>query len=280
LEPARFIGKVAWNPQARRSWRWAERSAWVLGLACVTVWGAVHVAGWAGARSDLDRFAALQASVSQQQDGVPQEVPAPDVSLWDAERIAAWRTSLEQAAPSPLAVLRIPKLSLEVAVLPGTDDFVLNRAVGHIEGTALPGTDGNSAIAGHRDGFFRGLKDIESGDGIEIDTLRGRETYRVEAMWVVEPEDVWVLDATPVRSLTLVTCYPFYFVGSAPHRYIVRAVLAGDSIVPTGARRGPGSWLAHPRLGRGGLPPQLAVAVHRVRWSFHPPFGAWSSQTR
>ena len=101
---------------------------------------------------------------------------------------------------------------LEVAVLLGTDDFTLNRAVGHIEDTALPGTDGNSGIAGHRDGFFRGLKDIAPGDAIELETLRGKEVYRVERTWVVDPEDVSVLDATPRRSLTLVTCYPFYHI--------------------------------------------------------------------
>jgi sortase A len=245
----------------------AERSAWTLGLVCLAVWGAFQVAGRAGARSDLERFAALQASASQLQAAVPQQVPVPDLSLWDAERIDLWRDSLRLEAPPPLAVLRIPKIRVEVAVLPGTDEFVLNRAVGHIPGTALPGTDGNSAIAGHRDGFFRGLKDLEAGDGIEIDTLRGRETYLVEAMWVVDPEDVWVLDATPGRSITLVTCYPFYFIGSAPHRYIVRAVLADGGVVPTGARRGPGSWLS----------PQLAV--HRVPLSFHAPFGAWRSET-
>ena len=96
--------------------------------------------------------------------------------------------------------------------------------MGHIDDTALPGTDGNSGIAGHRDGFFRGLKDIGPGDAIELETLRGKEVYRVERTWVVDPEDVSVLDPTPTRSLTLVTCYPFYHVGPAPQRYIVRAV--------------------------------------------------------
>ena len=134
--------------------------------------------------------------------------------------------ALNEPAPPPLAVLRIPKIRLEVAVLPGTDDFTLNRAVGHIEDTALPGTDGNSGIAGHRDGFFRGLKDIEPLDAIELETLRGKELYHVERTWVVTPEDVSVLDATPKRSITLVTCYPFYHVGPAPQRYIVRAALA------------------------------------------------------
>ena len=99
--------------------------------------------------------------------------------------------------------------------------------MGHVENTALPGTDGNSGIAGHRDGFFRGLKDIGPGDAIELETLRGKkEVYRVERIWVVDPEDVSVLDPTPTRSLTLVTCYPFYHVGPAPQRYIVRAVRA------------------------------------------------------
>ena len=97
-------------------------------------------------------------------------------------------------------------------------------AVGHIEDTAAPGADGNTGIAGHRDGFFRGLKDITTGDAIELDTLNGKQIYRVERTWVVDPEDVSVLDPTPSRALTLVTCYPFYYVGPAPQRFIVRAV--------------------------------------------------------
>jgi len=125
-----------------------------------------------------------------------------------------------------------------VAILPGTDEFVLNRGLGHIEETALPGTSGNSGIAGHRDGFLRGLKDVAVGDAVELETLQGRQIYRVERMWVVEPEDVSVLDPTPVQSLTLVTCYPFYFIGSAPQRFIVRAVRAEEASV-VNVDRGP-----------------------------------------
>ena len=153
----------------------------------------------------------------------------PDMTLWDLKRVTAWRATLTQQAPPPLAILRIPRLRIEVAVLPGTDEFVLDRGVGHIEDTALPGTDGNSGIAGHRDGYFRGLKDIATGDAVEIETLNGREMYHVERTWLVNPEEVSVLDPTPVRSLTLVTCYPFYFIGSAPQRFIVRAV-RGDAV--------------------------------------------------
>jgi sortase A len=126
-------------------------------------------------------------------------------------------------------VLRIPKIRLEVPVLPGTDDRTLDRAVGHITGTAQPGATGNMGIAGHRDGFFRGLSAITPGDVIEVDTIKGKDVYRVERTWVVEPEEVSVLEPTSTPTLTLVTCYPFYFIGSAPHRFIVRAARAGDT---------------------------------------------------
>jgi sortase A len=131
---------------------------------------------------------------------------------------------------APLAVLRIPRIDLEVAVLEGTSEVTLNRAVGHIEETAVPGMSGNSGIAGHRDGFFRGLKDLGIGDSIELDTLQRKQIYRVERTWIVNPEDVSVLDPTSTQAITLVTCYPFYFVGSAPQRYIVRAVRVEPSL--------------------------------------------------
>ncbi len=114
-------------------------------------------------------------------------------------------------------------------IVEGTDDDSLNRAVGHIAGTSKPGMEGNSGIAGHRDGFFRGLKDIAQGDVIQLETLGATQSYRVERTWIVDPEDVSVLDSTPTRSLTLVTCYPFYFIGSAPRRFIVRAALAAQT---------------------------------------------------
>ena len=166
--------------------------------------------------------------------------PPPDQALWSPQRIAAWQKAADEPFPAPLAVLRIPKIRLEVAVLPGTDDRTLDRGAGHIEDTALPGAPGNSGIAGHRDGFFRGLKDIGPGDVIELDTLAGQQIFRVERTWVVDPEDVSVLDPTPASSLTLVTCYPFYFIGSAPQRFIVRAVRVNDTTI-TAALRPPRS---------------------------------------
>jgi len=127
-----------------------------------------------------------------------------------------------------MALLRIPRSQLEVAILEGTDDLSLNRAVGHIAGTARPGDSGNIGIAGHRDGFFRGLKDVSTGDTIEIMTQRGETTYVIDQITIVNPTDVSVLAPRARSSVTLVTCYPFYFVGSAPQRYIVQASLAGS----------------------------------------------------
>jgi len=196
----------------------AERVCWIVGLLGLIVWGAFQVETTIRTRHDLERFAALQV--------VAPHGGTLDQSTWSSARVSAWHEALGDPAPQPLAVLRIPKIRLEVPVLPGTDEHTLDRAVGHIDETAAPGTVGNSGIAGHRDGFFRGLKDIATGDVIELDTLRGTGVYHVERTWVVDPEDVSVLDATSTQTVTLVTCY---YVGAAPRRFIVRGVFAGDS---------------------------------------------------
>lgn len=198
-------------------WLLAERLTWAVAIASLCVWGFFQLARAGGARQEVARFEALRAS------GL-REAAAPDLRLWSPERIDAWRGTLAQSAPAPLGLLRIDRIGLEVPVLPGTDEWTLNRSVGHIAETALPGGDGNSGIAGHRDGFFRGLKDVRVGDTLEVETLKGKHTYRIEKIWIVQPEDVSVLDPTPAPSVTLVTCYPFYYIGSAPQRYIVRAV--------------------------------------------------------
>jgi sortase A len=199
--------------------RITEWTSWTVGLVGIAWWGTFQVGGAISTKSDLERFAALR--------NVVIEAPAPDQSLWSPESIAAWRKALGAPAAPPLAVLRIAKIRLEVAVLPGTEDLTLDRAVGHIEGTAAPDGGGNIGIAGHRDSFFRGLKDIAPGDLIELVSLRDTVVYRVEQTWIVDPTDVSVLDPTDTKALTLVTCYPFYFVGPAPRRFIVRAVPAG-----------------------------------------------------
>jgi sortase A len=200
--------------------RWLERTCWTVGVAALTLWAVFTWSGRMGAQHELRTFAAHRLET-----GEPSALRI-DQRLWSPKRMAAWRDTLAREAPVALAVLRVPRLDLEVAVLPGTDEWTLNRAVGHIENTPMPGATGNSGIAGHRDGFFRVLKDVQVGDRIDLETREDRLAYRVERVWIVKPEDVWVLDETSSASLTLVTCYPFYFAGSAPERFIVRAVRA------------------------------------------------------
>jgi sortase A len=119
--------------------------------------------------------------------------------------------------------MEILRLGVSVVVVEGTGEVTLRRAAGHIEGTALPGQPGNVGIAGHRDSFFRPLKNIQRNDVIILTTSRGQFRYRVVSTKVVSPADVAVLNPDGTEVLTLVTCYPFYFIGSAPSRFIVRA---------------------------------------------------------
>lgn len=150
----------------------------------------------------------------------------PDTTLWSPGRVDDYEASLKADFDLPEGVLRIPKISLAVPVLQGTDDLTLNRAVGRIPGTARIGASkGNLGIAGHRDSFFRGLKDVGPGDTIELETLWNTLTYQISDITITTPEDVSVLQRSDDGMLTLVTCYPFYFVGHAPKRYIVTAVL-------------------------------------------------------
>jgi len=150
---------------------------------------------------------------------------AVNLRLWGAKRIAAYRDSLARQFSPPIAVLRAPTVGIEVPVFDGTDELVLNRGAGRITGTARPGEPGNVGIAGHRDGFFRALKDIAVGDSVTLDIGTDVTEYVIASIKVVTPADVTVLERTSTPSLTLVTCYPFYFVGDAPRRYIVRGVL-------------------------------------------------------
>ena len=133
--------------------------------------------------------------------------------------------SSRSRAEVPLAILRIAKIHLEAPVFDATDDITLNHGVGQIAGTALPGEKGNVGIAGHRDGFFRNLKDLSRGDVIELETTTSSELYVVDSVLVTGPDDVSVLRPREAQSLTLVTCYPFNFVGPAPRRFIVEASL-------------------------------------------------------
>ena len=135
--------------------------------------------------------------------------------------------------------IEIARLGLSVIVVEGDDGKILRRAAGHVPGTALPGQAGNVGITAHRDTFFRPLRNIRLEDVITLTTLQGEYRYRVVSTEVVTPNDVAVLDPTGGDILTLVTCHPFYFVGAAPNRFIVRAERVKDeravSMIRTGS---------------------------------------------
>ena len=219
------------------AFRRVEALSWAAGLALLGIWATGRLVGNALEQRDLHRFEFLRQATTE---AVATQAPNPQIStksmdqtLWAAERVRAYERALKVEAPPALGVLRISRIGLEVPILPGTEEWTLDRAVGWIQGTARPGEPGNVGIAGHRDGFFRALKDVKPGDTIELATLGAAQIFRIETIRIVSPNDVAVLTPTLKPTLTLVTCFPFYFVGPAPDRYVVRATLASDRSSPS-----------------------------------------------
>jgi len=213
--------------------RRTERLLLVIGLAMLAIYVAARVYSAVLSRAEVSRFKTERIRVANGAGSIDLQASAPDFSLWSQKRIKDYEDSLAaQFAPAD-GVLRVPKINVEVPVLEGTDDLTLNRGVGRIPGTGEVGENGNIAIAGHRDGFFRGLKDINLGDTIEMLTASRTDTYIIDRIFITDPSDVSALVPRARPSLTLVTCYPFYFVGSAPKRFIVQATLADSSLAST-----------------------------------------------
>jgi sortase A len=209
-----------------------ERIFFKTGFALLAMWGAATIHGIVFSRAALAEFHANQATKAGSSSPVQRSLassPEVDFASWSIKRVQAYRDSFLEKVDAPLAVLRIPKIHLEVPVFNGTDDTTLNRGVGRIVGTAQVGAGGNLGIAGHRDGFFRGLKNVAQGDVIELARSGQIDFYVIDGIQIVNPKDVSVLYSTPAPSLTLVTCFPFYYAGSAPQRYIVRASLRSSS---------------------------------------------------
>lgn len=201
--------------------RVTELSAWIVGIALLGGYATARVSLDAAGAAGVESFRAAEHAVVST--GIAS-IPAVDQSLWSEQRINAYHAAAAGTG-TPLGVLRIPALRLEVPIWPGTSEASLNLGAGHIEGTTELGGDGNIGLAAHRDGFFRSLKDIVIDDELVLE-LAGRErVFRVVGLAVVSPQATEVLAATPVPSVTLVTCHPFYFAGHAPRRYIVRAEL-------------------------------------------------------
>ena len=163
-------------------------------------------------------------------DTVLSSFSKPDQSLWDATQIKDYEAALKADYPPPLGLLIINDLNIEVPIYNGTEEHILDRGAGRIKGMAKMNEDGNLGISAHRDSFFRGLKDIEPGDVVLVQSAFGVEKYAVSDINIVPKADVSVLAPVDQKTLTLVTCYPFYHVGAAPQRYIVTALPVPDLI--------------------------------------------------
>jgi sortase A len=210
------------TPGSRRIASWAERSLWALGLSLLGYWGWSQAAiRFEQARLEQSLFGAhpAVASTMGDEDALASDLPA---------------TAPEATAPvlepgTPVALIEIPRVEVHAMVVEGVDDHALKRAAGHLPGTALPGANGNSVVAAHRDTLFAGLRHVRLGDRVTMRTDQQLYSYRVSAIDVVTPRSVHVLDPTPEPSLTLITCFPFDYVGPAPMRYVVTAVLDGET---------------------------------------------------
>jgi sortase A len=205
-------------PPPRRALRWLERGLLVIGISCLGYYGYVSA-----------ESAMYQAYETRELNAILASAPPPPPATADRPTpVMAARKALMPGAA--VGRIEIPRLGVSAVVRAGSDARTLRLAVGHIPGTALPGESGNVGLAAHRDTFFRRLGDIRDGDEVRVVTVDGTFTYRVQSTQVVNPTDVWVLDPTDAPALTLVTCYPFTYVGAAPRRFIVRASLSSRQI--------------------------------------------------
>lgn len=195
----------------RRILQWAQRALFSCAVLFLGYCGYALADAWIFQRlenRDLDRLLRDQRAASGR---TPQ--PSPTVA----------KLATAVAKGGLIGRMLIPRLLVSAVVVEGIDKTTLRRVVGHIPGTALPGQPGNVGLAGHRDAVFRPLKDLRIKDEIHFSTLNGDFTYVVESLRVVEPNNVAVLAPSSENMLTLVTCYPFFFIGAAPKRFVVRA---------------------------------------------------------
>jgi sortase A len=191
-----------------------ERLLLVAGIVCLGYYGYVSAESYLYQAYETRELDAILASA----EAVRTETPATTGTIESAPI-----TRPRPATGTTLGRLEIPRLGVSAIVRAGSDARTLRLAVGHIGGTALPGEPGNIGLAAHRDTFFRRLGEIREHDHVRLVTPEGTFTYRVQSTQIVEPRDTWVLDDTGEPALTLITCYPFRYIGAAPQRFVVRA---------------------------------------------------------
>lgn len=206
--------------------RWLERLLLLVAVVCLGTWA------WAWLDSAYTQYRdnqILDEALNAKTQAAP---PAAVSSAAETDSLEGFHQVADNSPERPrqslepgalVGRIEIPRIGVSAIVLEGVDTKTLRRGVGHIPETPLPGGGGNVGLAAHRDSFFRGLKDIRKNDIIQVRTLEGDFRYRVQSTQIVLPEDTEVLDDGPSPMLTLVTCYPFYYVGSAPKRFIVHA---------------------------------------------------------
>ena len=207
------------NADTRRRRRtWISGALIALGLACLIFYSVVTVQAWRyqrAAKSEVEKMVAIERppAILERKRAVPKPLKAGEL----------------------IGRIDIPRLRLSAAVAEGDDDGTLGKAVGHLPDTPMPWhRRGNVALAAHRDGLFRLLEKIRIDDDVRMVTTRGEFHYRVKKTHIVDPDDVWVIAPTDAPTITLITCYPFSFVGNAPRRFIVQAELvdnAGKSVL-------------------------------------------------
>lgn len=192
--------------------RWLAIGLLLTGLGCMGAWTWEQLDSRYYQHSAGRRLEALQ---------VRSASVVPSGRAPEARKKRAARERIPEG--DPIGRIEIDRVHLSAIVAEGTADRTLRRAVGHVPSTPLPGDDGNVVLAGHRDSFFRPLRSVEEGDRIRLTTPEEEMEYEITSIEVVGAEDVDVMWPTKERTLTLITCYPFHYIGPAPDRYVVRA---------------------------------------------------------
>jgi sortase A len=225
---------------ARRRLMWIERLLVLVGVVCLSYYGYASVSAAVFQREQRQQFEEMRAAAAES-----EASPTNAVAMEKDPTRPSREQADESIAPPPtragdlVGMLEVPRLGIATPVVWGDDEKLLDVAVGLLPDTPLPWEPGNSAVAAHRDGLFRPLRRVRVGDRVIVRTARGDLEYEVRRTRIVEPTDLSVLEPLDADALTLITCYPFNFVGSAPQRFVVHAIrtsgstLAADGMLPS-----------------------------------------------